>query len=169
MFKTPFLPAFAFAVLLTGQGVTAEPHQEWIKFLKGEWKYEYSSLSGEGDVLKGEVKYSVALKGTTIVARGMEGKDKWVELIGWQSDKRKMVCLGYGELNNNYWTAEYDELAKDRMAGVTSGILPDGRLVKGKIVLQRVGDDGFEVHLRLTSGDDEIVDVGKFVRVSDDG
>ena len=153
------------ASMVVGQGET--PHEDWFQFLKGQWTYEYSSLSAEGVTLKGEAKYTPASNGKTVVAKGVEGKDKWIELIGWQPDKKKIVCLGYGSVNNNYWLSEYDDVTKDKLDGVTSGILPDGRLVAGKATLKRVDDNTFEVHLKVKSGDDVISDVGKFKRVSD--
>ena len=76
---------------------------------------------------------------------------------------------GGGSNNDNYWLAEYDELKSDRLGGEVSGIMPDGRLSeKGKIVLEKVNNDQFEVHLKVTAGDEEIVDIGKFTRVPDD-
>ena len=161
MLSTMFVLA---ASIVVGQGET--PQGEWLRFLKGEWTYEYSSLSADGVVLKGDVKYTSASNGSAVVAKGVEGKDKWVELIGWQPDRKKMVFLGYGSLNDNYWLSEYDNVTKEKLDGVTSGVLPDGRRVTGTSTLKRVGDDAFEVHLKLKSGDDEIADVGKFKRVS---
>ena len=75
-----------------------------------------------------------------------------------------MVFLGYGSLNDNYWLTECDDVTKNRLSGRSSGRLPDGREVSGKVVLERVDDDHFEVHLKLKSGDDEITDIGKFKR-----
>jgi hypothetical protein len=164
MYRTAVLLAPVLAITLLESTEAREPHEEWIEFLKGEWTYQYSSLAEDGGALKGEVKYTTAAKRQTLVAKGMEGNDRWVELIGWQPDRKRMVFLGYGSTNDNYWLAEYDELAKDRIAGEISGILPDGRPAKGKAVLERVDEDNFEVHLKMTADGAEVVDTGKFSR-----
>ena len=159
MLSTAFLLAASMVV-----GQAEKPNEDWLKFFKGQWTYEYSSLSVDGEVLKGEVTYSAASKSKAILARGTEGNDKWVELIGWQPDRKRMVSLGYGSLKNNYWLAEYDELSKDRLGGKVSGVLADGRPFSGTSALERVDDNCFEVHLKIKSGEDEISDVGKFKR-----
>ena len=161
---TSFALIFAFAAA----GSAAEPHQDWMQFLKGDWKYEYSALSSEGGAVEGTATYRLAVKGQSIVARGTEGTDKWAELIGWQPDKKVMSSVGYGSANGNYWVIEYDSLATNRLAGKTWGILPDGRPVEGTVVLERADDDAFEVILKLTSNGEEIKDVGKFRRVSNE-
>jgi hypothetical protein len=148
-----------WVLLSVGNANAKEPHQEWMEFLKGEWTYEYPSLD-----IKGEVKYTWAAKRTALVARAAEEENAAVELVGWRPDTKKIVIVGYGAANNSYWHTEHDELRGDRVAGPTSGILPDGRPFKGKVVIERAGDDCFEVHLKLTSGDEDITAVGKFTR-----
>lgn len=138
----------------------AEPHREWMQFLKGKWTYQYEKLD-----MKGEVTYRPAAKRHALVARGIEGDDAWVELIGWRPDIEKMVFSGYGAMNDNYWHYECADVSRDRIAGETFGVLPDGRSLKGKVVLERAGDDSFEVILRAKAGDDEVEDIGKFSRV----
>ena len=137
----------------------AEPHQDWMRFLKGEWTYEYASLG-----LKGEVKYNMAAKRHAIVARGKEGDDMWVELIGWRPDTKTMVFTGYAAKNGNYWHSDCEDVTNDKVSGSTSGILPDGRRFKGTVTLNRVNDDRFDVHLNGKAGGEEMVDVGEFTR-----
>ena len=143
-----------------GKADAAEPHQEWMQFFKGTWTYQYENLE-----LKGEVTYRPAAKRHALVARGVEGDDVWIELIGWRPDIKKMVGSGYGAQNNNYWHSEYGELSRDRIAGDSFGVLPDGRSVKGRVVIERAGDDSFVIVLKFKAGDDDVVDTGKFTRV----
>jgi hypothetical protein len=72
--------------------------------------------------------------------------------------------LGYGTVNNNYWVAEYGEIAKNKLTGVTSGVLPDGRSGKGTVSLVRVDDNTFEFHLDMILDGKKFSDVGKFSR-----
>ena len=52
-------------VITSGITYGAEPHQEWMRFLKGKWKYEHSTIGGESGPLKGEVTYYFAAKRTS--------------------------------------------------------------------------------------------------------
>ena len=150
------------SLVVTGFSTTeaAEPHREWIQFMKGSWTYAYEKLD-----IKGEVKYTSAAKGHALVARGIEGDDAWVELIAWRPDIKKMVFSGHGAKNDNYWHTECRDVTRDRIAGETYGVLPDGRPCKGKVVIERAGDDSFVVVLKVRAGDDEVEDTGKFTRV----
>ena len=71
-----------------------------MRFLKGAWEYEYSSLGSEGGILKGRVKYTMAAERTAVVARGSDNDGGWAEIIGWQSNTKKMVFNGYGSKGN---------------------------------------------------------------------
>jgi hypothetical protein len=157
-----FVIGFLCVWVVTGFGKAnaAEPHQEWMKFLRGTWTYGWDKMD-----IRGEVTYRPAAKQHALIARGTEEDDAWVEVIGWRPDVKKMVYSGYGAKNNNYWHSECGDVSKDRIAGETFGVLPDGRTVKGQIVAERAGDDSFVLVLKVRVGDEELVDTGKFTRV----
>jgi hypothetical protein len=157
---------FAVVTLMisTGLACGAEPHQEWMQFLKGTWTYEYSSMSSDGGALKGEVTYRPAAKRTAVAARGSDNEGGWAELIGWQSNTKTMVFNGYGS-PGNYWHTACNEVSTNRLAGKTTGVLPNGKPVNGKVVIERVDDNQFEVHLMLEDESGSVKDVGKFTRV----
>jgi len=150
------------AAMVAGEADNAR--QEWMKFLQGEWTYAYGVALSDGKIAKGEVTYGTAAKRNAVVAHGKEGDDEWVELIGWQPDTKAFVFVGYGAVNNNYWCAKYDEVTKDKISGVITCVLPDGRPGKGKASVVRVDDNNFEVHVNITVAGEKLVDVGKFTR-----
>lgn len=150
------------SAVIVGQG--NEPQKDWMRFLPGEWTYEYKAMLAAGKPVKGEVKYTSALKRQAVVARGKEADDEWIELIGWQPDTKTISTTGYGVLNNNYWIGEYHELSSDKISGKTKGVLPDGRQATGKVALIRVDDDTFEVHLEFLANGEKLSDVGTFKR-----
>jgi hypothetical protein len=140
-----------------------------MRFLRGQWNYEYASLGSDGGVLKGEVKYTMAAKRTAVVARGSDNDGGWAEIIGWQPDTGKMAFTGYGS-KGNYWHAVYDEVSRKRLAGTIKGVVPSGQPGNGKVVLERVNDNTFEVQLQLDAESGNLRDVGTFKRVvKDDG
>jgi hypothetical protein len=55
-------------------------------------------------------------------------------------------------------------VADDRLAGAVSGVLPDGRPIQGKVVVEKASDDAFEVYFKGTADGEEYTDVGKFER-----
>lgn len=166
MNKTASLLAVAFVVAVAGQTSALEPQKAWMSFLKGEWKYEYSSLGSEGAALTGSVKYTMAAKRTAVVARGSDNDGAWAEIIGWQPDTKKMVLNGYGS-KGNYWQAVYGGISSTRLAGTITGVLPSGQPGNGKVVIERVDDNTFEVHLKLDADSGNLVDVGRFTRVAE--
>ena len=163
MYKTTVLLSLALSFAPLAKANAREPHKDWIQFLKGQWTYQYSVVGEDSGELKGEVRYRAASGGNALVARGSRGSNKWTELIGWRADAKMMVFVGYGSNNDNYWHAEYDELRSDRLGGTLTGILPDGRVSEtGTVVMEKVNDNEFEVHIKAKVGDEEIVDVGTF-------
>ena len=65
MLRTAFqLFAFLAISCTTTSAFSAEPHQEWWKYLKGSWTYEFSPID-----IKGEATWRLAAKGNAIVGR----------------------------------------------------------------------------------------------------
>ena len=144
---------------LTGTVYAEEPHQAWMKYLKGSWEYEWPEFE-----LKGECTIRFAAKRNALVARGEGNEGPWVELIGWRRDKDALVLSGYGSSRGDYWQIEHKKVTKDELSGTASGILPDGREVEGRSTRKRINDDKFEIHLEFKAGDETIKAVGTFTR-----
>ena len=149
----------AFVVIGAGVADAQEPQQEWLRFFRGEWKYEWSELG-----MKGTAKYIPAAKQCAVIARFQsDAGERDVELIGWRSDTKTMVFTGFGSAGN-FWRAEYGKVSRNRLEGSLSGSLPDGRLMKGSVALERVDDDTFKGYLKGTIGGEEATDVATFSR-----
>ena len=155
------------AIITSGIAYGAEPHQEWMHFLKGKWKYEHSVIGGESGPLKGEVTYRMAAKRTAVVGRGSDNEGDWVELIGWLPDTKSMVFNGHGS-PGNYWNAVYKDVSENRLAGKVTGVLPDGKPGNGKVVLERVSENAFEGHITLDADSGNVKDVLRMTRIADE-
>lgn len=151
----------AFAVLLSAMMLNTvkaqEPHQEWMRYLKGEWTSESAEL-GEG-----ESKVTLGAKGNALVIRGKEEDgDTSIVLMGWRSGTEALVGSGYGS-QGNYWHVEYTKISTDSMSGEIHGVV-DGIAFKGTATRKRVDDDHQEIHLKATASGEEFTIAMKLAR-----
>ncbi len=130
-----------FVFSFAGVSSAEHHHKEWWKYMTGTWITE-SSFNG-GEPWKNTVTRAMAPTGEALTAqlRGEDGSSAY-EVEGWQREKNMLVLNGYGSEGNN-WQLEYDKIGEDTMEGNGAGVLPDGMIVRGKIVLQKVDADQY--------------------------
>jgi hypothetical protein len=150
-------------VLLTVCNARADHHhKEWMKFLKGDWKYDWRAEDGSFQE-KGEVSYTLAANGNVVVGRiTTENGDKELETWGWEPDTSTMVLKGYSS-NGSNWHYEYTKVDSDEMKGEGHGILPDGSSWEGEATIKKE-DGGFVVRIEGTTDGKETVSIGKLTR-----
>jgi len=122
-----------------------KPH-EW-EYLTGDWTFESSKGS------TADVTWTLAADGNAVVGewKGSDGT-KSAELVGWRGDKKALVVNGYGS-SNNYWHAEYTHVSANRCKGPAVVAYPDGTIIKGTMVIERVDDNTVTGRLDGKNGD----------------
>jgi hypothetical protein len=142
---------------------TAEPHQAWLRYFRGEWTYEWTSEAGDFSE-KGQFKVTPAAQGRASIARIVtaEGAQE-IEVAGWQPKSKALVFTGYSS-NGGCWQVRYTEISENTMSGSGHGVLPDGRSWEQKCTLTRKDANHIEIRAEGTAEGEKLITIGKLVR-----
>jgi hypothetical protein len=156
--------ALLFLGTATGSMAQGEaPHQAWMKFLVGEWDYQWASEKG-GFEEAGSFEIESEANGSSLeVEIQTAAGDSEREIIGWQADRGILLVAGFSS-NGSYWHIEYDDITAESMSGSGYGVLPDKRPWKSKFVLKRMSDNEYELRGNGIADGKPLVTVGKMTR-----
>jgi hypothetical protein len=151
----------SFLLSFLGLNVLADGHKSPWKFMQGRWQVE------EEYGFKSEVVFKKLKDG-----EGASGKwedqdgNKFSELIGWLSDKKQVVSLGFGT-NGAYWECNFTEVTAEHVKGTMMYRDHDGKLHQGDYMIKKVSNVLFESEFKTKDSKDGKLNVykGTFKRV----
>lgn len=114
--------------------IYADNHQSPWKFMQGRWQVE------EEYGFKSEVVFKKLKDG-----QGASGKwedqdgNKFSELIGWLSDKKQIVSLGFGT-NGAYWECNFTEVKAEHIKGTMVYQDHEGKLHEGDYMIKKISN-----------------------------
>jgi len=128
--------------------IYADNHKSPWKFMQGRWLVE------EEYGFKSEVVFKKLKDG-----EGASGKwedqdgNKFSELIGWLSDKKQMVSLGFGT-NGAYWECNFTEVKAEHIKGTMVYRDHEGKLHEGDYMIKKISNVLCESQFKIKDSKD---------------
>ena len=128
--------------------IYADNHKSHWKFIQGRWQVE------EEYGFKSEVVFKKLKDG-----EGASGKwedqdgNKFSELIGWLSDKKQMVSLGFGT-NGAYWECNFTEVKAEHIKGTMMYRDHEGKLHEGDYMIKKISNVLCESQFKIKDSKD---------------
>ena len=126
----------------------ADNHKSPWKLMQGRWQVE------EEYGFKSEVVFKKLKDG-----EGASGKwedqdgNKFSELIGWLSDKKQMVSLGFGT-NGAYWECNFTEVKAEYIKGTMMYRDHEGKLHEGDYMIKKISNVLCESQFKIKDSKD---------------
>jgi len=152
------------AFVATSDALAEQKHEKWLNFWSGKWTFENQELE-----LSGSVTYSRPSNCNAVLAEfDFSDGTAGVELLGWDSTRKILLCNGYGSTDGRYWRFEADKITDDTLSGIHQGVLPDGTPFKSRFSLKRTDDNHFEWKSTGKTNNGDALEMGaRFSRVGE--
>ena len=131
-----------------GLNAYSDDHKSPWKLMQGKWQVE------EEYGFKSEVVFKKLKDG-----EGASGKwedqngNKFSELIGWLSDKKQIVSLGFGT-NGAYWECNFTEVTSKHIKGTMIYRDHEGKLHQGDYMIKKISEVLCESQFKIKDSKD---------------
>lgn len=122
------------ALISSASMLHAERPHDWA-YLEGSWQFESSNG------YTADIDYSTVAGGIAAIGKWKDkGGGETIETLGWRSDEKAMVSIGFGS-GAKFWQHQYTQVTEEKCSGTAIFIDPNGTVMEGNISMTRVDPD----------------------------